>query len=41
MASKEVQELINKALTLKETDIDASKAMMLTAKMIFPNSFEM
>lgn len=41
MGSREVQELINKALALKETDIDASKALILTAKLIFPNSFEM
>lgn len=41
MSSNNIQELIAKALALKETDIDGSKALMLTAKMIFPNSFEM
>lgn len=39
--NREVQEIINKALALKETDIDASKALMLTAKQMFPKSFEM
>lgn len=41
MGSREIQDLIKKALDLKETDIDASKALMLTAKMLFPKSFEM
>lgn len=41
MGSKEIQDVINKALALKETDIDASKALMLTAKALFPKSFEM
>lgn len=41
MSTKEIQELINKALVLKETDIDASKALILTAKSLFPKSFEM
>lgn len=41
MGSKEVQDLINKALALKETDIDSSKALILTAKTLFPKNFEM
>lgn len=40
MTSREVQEIINKALTLKETDIHASKALILTAKALFPKNFE-
>ncbi|CRK87481.1 CLUMA_CG001282, isoform A [Clunio marinus] len=40
MSSKDIQELINKALALKETDIDASKALILTAKTLFPQNFE-
>ena len=40
MSSSKELELINKALALKETDIDASKAMMLTAKLLFPKSFQ-
>lgn len=39
--SKEVQEIINKALALKETNLDASKALILTAKTLFPKNFEM
>lgn len=41
MGSKEIQDLINKALALKETDIDSSKSLILTAKTLFPKSFEM
>lgn len=41
MATRDIQELIDKALVLKETDIDAAKALILTAKTMFPNSFEM
>jgi hypothetical protein len=41
MGSKEIQEIINKAMALKDTDIDAAKAHMLTAKLLFPKSFEM
>lgn len=40
MGTKEIQDVIKKALALKETDLDASKALMLTAKMLFPKSFE-
>lgn len=41
MASKEVQEMIQQALSLKDTDIDAAKALILTGKTLFPTSFEM
>lgn len=41
MGSKEVQELIDKAMELKETNIDASKSLMLTAKALFPKNFSM
>lgn len=40
MTSKDIGDLINKALALKETDIDSSKALILTAKTLFPKSFE-
>lgn len=39
--SKEVQDIINKAILLKETNLDASKALILTAKALFPKNFEM
>jgi hypothetical protein len=41
MTSKEIQEMIHQALSLKDTDIDAAKALMLTARTLFPLSFEM
>lgn len=40
MGSKEVQELIQKALVLKETDMNAAKALILTAKTLFPQNFD-
>lgn len=39
--SKEAQDIINKAVLLKETNLDASKALILTAKALFPKNFEM
>jgi hypothetical protein len=37
-----INEIINKALALKETgDLEASKALILTAKSIFPKNYEM
>jgi hypothetical protein len=41
MTARDAKELINKAIALKETDIDASKALILTAKSLFPLSFDM
>lgn len=38
--SKDVQEIINKAIALKETNLDASKALILTAKALFPKNFD-
>jgi hypothetical protein len=38
--SKDVQEIINKALALKETNLDASKALIITAKALFPKNFD-
>lgn len=39
MTTREIQEIIEKAL--RETDVDAAKALILTAKTMFPKSFEM
>jgi hypothetical protein len=39
--SKEVQDIINKAIALKETNLDASKSLIITAKALFPKNFEM
>lgn len=41
MIKKEIQDIINKALALKDTDINSSKAALLAAKQLFPDSFEM
>lgn len=41
MSNKEVLDIINQATSLKEINIDASKALILTAKALFPKNFEM
>jgi hypothetical protein len=35
-----VQDIINKALALKDTDLDASKSLIITAKTLFPKNYE-
>jgi hypothetical protein len=35
-----VEEIIKKALALKETDLEASKALIITAKTLFPKNYE-